>query len=192
MTGRGRMASEKQIAANRKNARKSTGPRTNAGKQRAAKNARRYGLSIQTDEGENAQATESLARRIVEGLTDQYLLHCARTAAYAHLELARIRQVKRAIIDGLARVEALGPAARFGRDVERRLLKALSNAPMKTLKPVDWPVPPLSQAELEVEALKRLLPELRKLERYEKRAFNVKNQTLREIADRLVTKRNAS
>ena len=121
-----------------------------------------------------------------------YLLHCARTAAYAHLELARIRQVKRAIIDGLARVEALGPAARFGRDVERRLLKALSNAPMKKLKPVDWPVPPLSQAELEVEALKRLLPELRKLERYEKRAFNMKNQTLREIADRLVTKRNAS
>ena len=121
-----------------------------------------------------------------------YLLHCARTGAYAHLELARIRQVKRAIIDGLARVEALGPAARFGRDVERRLLKALSNAPMKKLKPVDWPVPPLSQAELEVEALKRLLPELRKLERYEKRAFNMKNQTLREIADRLVTKINAS
>ena len=142
--------------------------------------------------GENAQATESLARRIVEGVTDQYLLHSARTAAYAHLELARIRQVKRAIIDGLARVEALGPAARFGRDVERRLLKALSNAPMKKLKPVDWVVPPPSQAELEVEALKRLLPELRKLERYEKGAFNMKNQTLREIADRLVTKRNAS
>ena len=67
------------------------------------------------------------------------------------------------IIDGLARVEALGPAARFGRDVERRLLKALSNTPMKKLKPVDWPVPPLSQAELEAEALQRLLPELESL-----------------------------
>ena len=192
MTGRARMASERQIAANRKNARKSTGPRTNAGKQRAAKNARRHGLSIQTDEGVNAQAIESLARGIVEGVTDQHLLQCARTVAYAHLELARIRQVKRDIIDCFTLVEVLGPAARFGRDVERRLLKALSNAPMKKLKPVDWPVPPLSQAELEVEALKRLLPELRKLERYEKRAFNMKNQTLREIADRLVTKRNAS
>ena len=121
-----------------------------------------------------------------------YLLHCARTAAYAHLELARIRQVKRAIIDGLARVEALGPAARFGRDVERRLLKALSNAPMKKLKPVDWLVPPLSQAELEAEALQRLLPELRKLERYEKRAFNMKNRALCEIASKLLTKINSS
>ncbi|QHO78241.1 hypothetical protein ACH79_42315 [Bradyrhizobium sp. CCBAU 051011] len=186
------MASEKQIAANRKNARKSTGPRTNAGKQRAAKNARRYGLSIQTDEGENAQAIESLARRIVEGVKDQHLLQCARSAAHAHLELARIRQVKRDIIDGLARVEACGPAARFGRDVERRLLKALSNAPMKKLKPVDWLLPPLSRAELEAEALQRLLPELRKLERYEKRAFNMKNQALREIAERLILQRNTS
>jgi hypothetical protein len=46
------MASARQIAANRKNTLKSTGPRTNAGKQRAAKNARRHGLSIPIDEGE--------------------------------------------------------------------------------------------------------------------------------------------
>lgn len=180
------MASERQIAANRKNARKSTGPRTNAGKQRAAKNSRRHGLSIQTYEGDNAQAIESLAQRLVEGATDQYLLQCARTVAHAHLELARIRHVKRDIIDRLALVEALGPAARFGRDVERRLLKALSNVPMKKPKPVDWVVPPLSQAELEAEALQRLLPELRKLERYEKRAFNLKNRALCEIAERLM------
>jgi len=187
------MASERQIAANRKNARKSTGPRTNAGKQRAAKNARRHGLSIQTDEGENAQTIESLARGIVEGVTDQHLLQCARTVAYAHLELARIRQVKRDIIDCLAHFEALGPAALFGgRDVERRYLKALSNAPMKKLKPVDWLVPPPSQAELEAEALQRLLPELRKLERYEKRAFNMKNRALCEIAKKLIIKRNSS
>jgi hypothetical protein len=186
------MASERQIAANRKNALKSTGPRTNAGKQRAAKNARRHGLSIPIDEGENARAIESLARRLVEGITDQHLLQSARAVAYAHLELARIRQLKRDIIDCLARFEALRPAARFGRDVERRLLKALSGAPMKKLKPVDWLVPPLSQAELEAEALQRLLPELRKLERYEKRAFNMKNRALCEISSKLLTKINSS
>jgi hypothetical protein len=142
--------------------------------------------------GENAQAIESLARRIVEGATDQYLLQCARTVAYAHLELVRIRHVKRDIIDCLALVVARGPAALFGRDVERRMLKALSNVPMKKLKPVDWVVPPLSQAELESEALRQLLPELRKLERYEKRAFNLKNRALREIAIRLLTTRNSS
>lgn len=38
------MASDKQIAANRQNAQKSTGPKTPAGKQRSARNATRLGL----------------------------------------------------------------------------------------------------------------------------------------------------
>jgi hypothetical protein len=40
------MASERQIAANRRNARKSTGPRSAAGKKRASRNAYRYGLTL--------------------------------------------------------------------------------------------------------------------------------------------------
>jgi len=39
------MATEKQILANRKNARSSTGPRTVAGKMRSRMNARRHGLA---------------------------------------------------------------------------------------------------------------------------------------------------
>jgi hypothetical protein len=39
------MASERQIAANRQNARKSTGPRSASGKKRASWNAYRHGLS---------------------------------------------------------------------------------------------------------------------------------------------------
>jgi hypothetical protein len=40
------MASERQIAANRRNARKSTGPRSGAGRKRASRNAYRHGLSL--------------------------------------------------------------------------------------------------------------------------------------------------
>lgn len=43
------MATDKQIAANRANALKSTGPRTPAGRSRAAQNARRHGLSVPQD-----------------------------------------------------------------------------------------------------------------------------------------------
>jgi RNA polymerase-interacting CarD/CdnL/TRCF family regulator len=39
------MATEKQILANRRNARSSTGPRTTAGKARSRTNARRHGLA---------------------------------------------------------------------------------------------------------------------------------------------------
>ena len=39
------MASDRQIAANRKNAKKSTGPSSEAGKRRSAKNAFRHGLA---------------------------------------------------------------------------------------------------------------------------------------------------
>ena len=39
------MASEKQIAANRANAKRSTGPKTAAGKLRSSRNAFRHGLS---------------------------------------------------------------------------------------------------------------------------------------------------
>ncbi len=41
------MASQKQIKANRENAKKSTGPRTNSGKTRTAKNALKHGLLAQ-------------------------------------------------------------------------------------------------------------------------------------------------
>lgn len=42
------MTSQRQIQSNRRNAAKSTGPRTAGGKQRAAQNARRHGLTAET------------------------------------------------------------------------------------------------------------------------------------------------
>ena len=99
------MASARQIAANRKNAQKSTGPRTLAGKQRASHNAYRHGLSIQTDDGESCDAVESLVQRIAPGSRDQDLLHWAAVAAGAHLELARIRQIKCDVVNRMALIQ---------------------------------------------------------------------------------------
>ncbi len=97
------MASEKQIAANRANALKSTGPRTVAGRATSSHNAYRHGLSRPMSLDSEAQAAvESLARTIVDEIAGeeqpeaarQDLLEAARALAAAQLELKRIRAAK--------------------------------------------------------------------------------------------------
>jgi hypothetical protein len=96
---------ERQIAANRRNATKSTGPKTSIGKQRASGNSYRHGFSVQIDDEDGSDDLEWLARRIVGNATDRNLLQYARCAARAHFDLGRIRQIK---VDMLNRVIDFG------------------------------------------------------------------------------------
>ena len=60
-----RMTSPAKIRANRRNARRSTGPRSRAGKAIAARNSRRHGLTLPVlDEPSLAREVVELARRI--------------------------------------------------------------------------------------------------------------------------------
>ena len=161
---------------------KEHGPRTPAGKQRACRNAYRHGLSIQTDDGESCDAVESLVRRMAPGSTDQDLLHWAAVAAGAHLELARIRQVKCDIIGRMVQFSALEPAALFR--ARAAAMRYLFDKPLRKLKPID-PLSIPSEAEREAEAVQRLLPELRKLDRYEARAHASWDRALGEVSLRV-------
>jgi hypothetical protein len=164
------MATDRQIAANRRNAQKSTGPKTAAGKRRAAHNAHRHGLSIVTGSAADDEAVESLALAIVAG-SDPEHLEAARSAARAYLELAHIRQIKADITQrmldfGAVELDALMRA----RVAESRYMKALLSRQCQKperLKAVSVP----SEAEREAEVVRRLLPELRKLNRYEARTY---------------------
>lgn len=93
------MASERQIKANRRNARHSTGPKTGAGRLASASNARRHGLSVpmKVDEAQVA-ALRGLASVLAsgEGLEANWLL--ARMAAGGHLEVMRVRHARFAAI----------------------------------------------------------------------------------------------
>ena len=62
------MSSEKQIAANRANARRSTGPNTSAGKARSRMNAWKHGLTAEkvVIPGEDAQELKAICRELWE------------------------------------------------------------------------------------------------------------------------------
>src|SRR5262245_66570534 len=89
------MASERQIAANRRNARKSTGPRSGAGRKRASRNAYRHGLSLSiTSTAAYAKHLDKLVREIAGGTEDTIVLERARAIAQAELDLARGRRAE--------------------------------------------------------------------------------------------------
>jgi len=87
------MTSAAKVAANRRNAQKSTGPRSAAGKARARRNAFRHGLAI-------APALDGAIGAQIDALTDAFAADNprrsdpARIAAEAHLDVMRVRQAK--------------------------------------------------------------------------------------------------
>jgi hypothetical protein len=92
------MATAKQLAANRENAKRSTGPRTAAGKFTSSRNALRHGLSLpQEMDAETLAALEGLTSEI-ENDIDNGSTDAAEEAAAAVLDLTRIRQIRRAML----------------------------------------------------------------------------------------------
>ena len=86
------MTSQRQRRANRANAKKSTGPKTAAGKINAARNAMRHGLSLSVGAVPIfAPDVEALAQLIAEGSADPEALALARQIAEAQIDLRRVR-----------------------------------------------------------------------------------------------------
>ncbi len=94
------MASERQIAANRRNAQKSTGPKTQAGRERSRMNALTHGLSrtLPAPEGPDPRVLP-LARALAgEGVTDPATLFLAEEIAVASLTLVTIRALRASLL----------------------------------------------------------------------------------------------
>lgn len=89
------MTSPRRIAANRKNAKASTGPRSDAGKARSANNAHRHGLAVPVHSDILLAAdAENLAKRIAGEGASPELLALARRIAEAQMVLRRVRQAR--------------------------------------------------------------------------------------------------
>ena len=90
------MASEKQLRANRENAKKSTGPKTVAGRARSSRNTFRHGLSLPlTLNAETAEKAELIRQMLVSDQAAAAQGLAAFEVAEAQLDLSRIRNVRK-------------------------------------------------------------------------------------------------
>ncbi len=93
------MSSDRRRGANRVNAKSSTGPRTAAGKTRAAQNALRHGLNVSVyADPALAPGVETLAHKIAGPRADAEALESARRIAEAQIDLIRVRDHRRNVI----------------------------------------------------------------------------------------------
>lgn len=125
------MTSDKQIEANRKNAKKSTGPRSVAGRNRSRRNSRRHGLAavVETDPLKSNEI-QSLAKAISDSGPDQTVGEAPLEVATATFDLQRIRLMKASLFNSMLDTkrtpDALVELDDALRKLERYELRALS------------------------------------------------------------------
>jgi hypothetical protein len=96
------LTSDRRQRANRANAKASTGPKTAAGKARAAQNAFRHGLNVPVlSDPLFAPEVEAMARKICGPDTDAATLEWARRIAEAQIDLNRVRASRRRLLTRL-------------------------------------------------------------------------------------------
>ena len=160
------MASERQIAANRRNAQKSTGPTTGPGKKRSSKNAYRHGLSLPVCNVGLQKQLKDLSRQFAGDASDAKTLGLAERAADAQTDLVRVRKVTTAMLE--------------------RALMQTQGANLRQPELLDSSRSLLGGNEEEeqrfVNAVRHILPELTKIYRYEKRAAGRRDRAIQKIA----------
>jgi len=174
------MASERQIAANRSNARNSTGPRTRAGRQRVRSNAYRHGLAaaLQRDW---LEGVEILARQLAgqtTNPTNPIILQHAREAAHAVCILERIEVLQ---IAWIQRTYQFGTVEYPPASLLRKHFLAFIAEKVKLMRLPEQTMPPEGPERLS-EAIRRALSQLAKLNRYERRAVARRNRAFRALA----------
>jgi hypothetical protein len=150
------MTSPRQQAANRNNARASTGPKTAAGRARLKHNARRHGLTSRNwFHGALANQAHALAHRIAGNNASAAVLTAARRVAEAQLDVNRVRAARQRLIAPALSDEGYWSQTR--KSMPTRKMLALMHGP--------------ATPEKFIFVLSDVAGQLRALDRYEQRAL---------------------
>jgi hypothetical protein len=181
------MATERQIAANRRNAARSTGPRTTAGKKSSSANAYRHGLTARQGLiASDAQDIEELAAKLVGDRQNRVALQWARTAAEAEVALLRIRRLRSVLIQEITHL-ASAPDASGNSVVEASLVERWvrrTKSRVSSTQPTITSSEQTGAAELagtnsgNTQAVRRALAHLKLLSRYEQREWCRRERSL--------------
>lgn len=124
------MASPRKVQANRLNAKRSSGPRTETGKARSSRNARQHGLSRLNLEDD--VSSDALVSAITAGLLQQQSTSTVHELVRANLWLTQIREVRHVMLAALLecpcpkQMKRLAGLQRYERPVrtaQRRVLR---------------------------------------------------------------------
>ena len=116
------MATDRQIAANRRNGSLGRGPKTSAGKARSSRNALKHGLSIPVNRDKTLGRQIEVLARILAQSEAGNVFGQARAAAEAELELARAR----AALEAVLRAQGLMPSGMVDRN---KALRSFASSP---------------------------------------------------------------
>ena len=182
-----------RVRANRENAKRSTGPKTKEGKERAARNAFKHGLSIPATELEEySQEIQIFAQQLTEHSSSEEVKSVAFICAQAQVEINRVRHLRQALY--------ADPEAREKR-LRRRVLDQRLRVKLRMLDKI-WTInektgdiiingslvslylPLILSIKFDPEpqsleqGIRQLAPKLAKLDRYERRAFSQRRKAI--------------
>jgi len=185
------MTSTLKVTTNRRNAEKSTGPKTEAGKAISALNAVSHGLSVQPNyDASTHDKIDNLADEFAAGDTDNtQIMSLAREAAEAQVMIERVKE---------ARQKAWKEANCDKSIIDRGVLFALNDpiaareyyggsgmpvSDLKSIMPYMFEAPFNTDIEREIAVITLASKKLAKFTRYERRAANRRDKALRKLTE---------
>ena len=174
------MTSERKIRANRANARASTGPQTNRGRARAARNALRHALSLPVGSiPALSEEVQALAREIAGPGANAETQELARRVAEAQIDLRRVRYARHQFLSDTLSKQYYDSFANMRMKV--KVLRALlrPNPPDMSMEALQFvtstPQGPYKLPTILLEEAKMLLA----MDRYERRALSRRKFAIR-------------
>jgi hypothetical protein len=172
------MTSPRKATANRANAVRSTGPKSTEGRRKSSRNALRHRLAIPIEcIPELAAQAESVAQVVLHQMGGVDCLHLSQRVLEAALDILRVRAARAMMINSISVAHSATMLPPEPLDDER-VDDLVANEGSPTLVYAEYRLPCPGAAEKVARAAAQVLPQLARLDRYERRAISRRRRAI--------------